>query len=314
MDTLTRPVSPAPAHARRHADAQAHPKTQSAYIRAVCRFTRYLGRAPDTATVEDLRNYQLHLVDSGTSPMSLNAAISGLKFFFDITLQRGELMARMQPVRLPQRLPVVLSREVARLIAACNNLKHQTALSLAYATGLRASEVVSLKVSDVDSARDPAGRTRQRRRIATRCSRHCCWSGCACGGGSPGRRARCSMAAGCSGPQPDRVTEPASAQSRCSGRRPGGQHRQAGVDAHASPLFRVPDYAAPSQLGPGKQAAVRVSAAEDSRWLGMFDLLSGAYRPGGRRSQWNSYTRMRARSSACGQVCWVHMLMPLPGN
>ena len=130
------------------------PKTQSAYIRAVCRFTRYLGRAPDTATVEDLRNYQLHLVDTGTSPMSLNAAISGLKFFFDITLQRGELMARMQPVRLPQRLPVVLSREeVARLIAACNNLKHQTALSLAYATGLRASEVVSLKVSDVDSGR-----------------------------------------------------------------------------------------------------------------------------------------------------------------
>ena len=60
----------------------------------------------------------------------------------------------MQPVRLPQRLPVVLSREeVARLIAACNNLKHQTALSLAYATGLRASEVVSLKVSDVDSGR-----------------------------------------------------------------------------------------------------------------------------------------------------------------
>ena len=75
------------------------PKTQSAYIRAVCRFTRYLGRAPDSATVEDLRNYQLHLVDTGTSPMSLNAAISGLKFFFDITLQRGELMARMQPVR-----------------------------------------------------------------------------------------------------------------------------------------------------------------------------------------------------------------------
>nr|WP_269429779.1 phage integrase N-terminal SAM-like domain-containing protein [Thauera sp. SWB20] len=56
-----------------------NPKTQSAYIRAVCRFTRHLGRAPDTATVEDLRINQLHLVDTGTSPMSLNAAISGLK-------------------------------------------------------------------------------------------------------------------------------------------------------------------------------------------------------------------------------------------
>jgi site-specific recombinase XerD len=106
------------------------PKTQSAYIRAVRQFALYLGRSPDTASTEDLRNYQLHLVDQGISPVSLNAAISGLKFFFDITLE-----------------------EVARLIAACNNLKHQTALSLAYATGLRASEVVSLKVSDVDSGR-----------------------------------------------------------------------------------------------------------------------------------------------------------------
>jgi integrase len=123
------------------------PKTQSAYVRAVRNFTKYLGRSPDTATVEDLRNYQLRLVDAGTSPISLNAAIVGLKFFFDTTLDRGELMARMQPVRVPHRLPVVLSwAEVARLIAACGNLKHQTALSLAYATGLRASEVAALKV------------------------------------------------------------------------------------------------------------------------------------------------------------------------
>ena len=102
---------------------QFSPKTQSGYIRVVRHFTQYLGRSPDTATVEDLRNYQLHLVDSGTSPISINAAISGLKFFFDITLDRGELMARMQPVRVPQKLPVVLSREeVKRLIAACRAL------------------------------------------------------------------------------------------------------------------------------------------------------------------------------------------------
>ena len=130
------------------------PKTQSAYIRAVRNFTKYLGRAPDTASVEDLRNYQLHLVDSGTSPTTLNASIMGLKFFFDVTLDRAELMAKMRPVKIPHKLPVVLSREeVARLIAACGNLKHQTALSLAYATGLRASEVSSLKVGDIDSQR-----------------------------------------------------------------------------------------------------------------------------------------------------------------
>lgn len=130
------------------------PKTQSAYIRAVRNFAQYLGRAPDTATVEELRNYQLHLVDAGTSPMSLNAAIIGLKFFFDITLDRGELMARMQPVRIPHTLPVILSRdEVRRLIAACSSLKHQTALSLAYGTGLRVSEVAALKIGDIDSQR-----------------------------------------------------------------------------------------------------------------------------------------------------------------
>jgi len=130
------------------------PKTQSAYIRAVRNFTKYLGRSPDTATIDDLRNYQLHLVDAGTSPTSLNAAIIGLKFFFDVTLDRAELMAKMRPVRVPQRLPVVLSKEeVGRLIAACGNLKHQTALSLAYGTGLRAAEVTALKVGDIDSER-----------------------------------------------------------------------------------------------------------------------------------------------------------------
>jgi site-specific recombinase XerD len=130
------------------------PKTQTAYIRAVRRFTAYLGRPPDTATVEDLRNFQLHLVDQGTSPTTLNASITGLKFFCEITLDRVELTAKMQPVHVPRTLPVVLSREeVARLIAATGNLKHQTALSLAYGTGLRASEVVSLKIGDIDSQR-----------------------------------------------------------------------------------------------------------------------------------------------------------------
>ena len=70
-------------------------KTQSHYLRWVQRFAAYLGRSPDTATVEDLRRYQLHLVDHGTSPVSLNAAITGLKFFFAITADQAGLMARM---------------------------------------------------------------------------------------------------------------------------------------------------------------------------------------------------------------------------
>ena len=130
------------------------PKTQATYLRAVRQFARYLERSPATATVENLRDYQLHLVDHGVSPVSLNAAISALKFFFEVTLGRPELMARMQPVRVPRTLPVVLSpEEVRRLIAAAGNLKHQTALSVAYGAGLRASEVVALRVSDIDSQR-----------------------------------------------------------------------------------------------------------------------------------------------------------------
>ncbi|MBV8036479.1 site-specific integrase [Roseateles sp.] len=130
------------------------PKTQQAYVRAVRKLTAYLQRSPDTTSAEDLRNFQLHLVDSGVSPITLNATITGLKFFFDITLSRPELMLKMQPVHVPRTLPVVLSREeVSRLIAAAWNLKHQTALSLAYGTGLRASEVISLKVGDIDSQR-----------------------------------------------------------------------------------------------------------------------------------------------------------------
>lgn len=128
--------------------------TQRGYIRAVKRLAAYLGRSPDTASVEDLRRFQLHLVDQGTSPNMLNATITGLKFFFDITLDWPELMAKMQPVYVPRTLPVVLScAEVSRLILAAPSLKYQTALSVAYAAGLRASEVVGLKVSDIDSER-----------------------------------------------------------------------------------------------------------------------------------------------------------------
>jgi len=155
MDTTTRTGSPL--RQRMIEDMRMRklePRTQEGYIRAVLKLTGYLKRSPDTATVEELRNFQLHLVDAGTSPITLNATLTGLKFFFDITLGRGELMARMQPVKLPRTVPVVLSmQEAAALIAAARNIKHQAALSVAYGAGLRASEVCRLKVGDVDSQR-----------------------------------------------------------------------------------------------------------------------------------------------------------------
>jgi integrase/recombinase XerD len=130
------------------------PKTQLGYIRAVKNLTRFLGHSPDTATAEDLRRYQLHLVANGISSVTLNATITGLRFFFEVTLDRAEAMAKMSSVRVPHKLPVVLSREeVARLIGCAGNLKYQAALSTAYGAGLRASEVVGLKVGDIDSQR-----------------------------------------------------------------------------------------------------------------------------------------------------------------
>ena len=128
--------------------------TQAGYIRAVPKLAAFLGRSPDTATIKDLRGFQLHLVDAGTGPVTINATITGLKFFFDITLGRPELLAKMQHVRVPRILPVVLSREeAARLIAAAPNLTHQAAMSVAYGAGLHVGEIVSRKVGDIDSQR-----------------------------------------------------------------------------------------------------------------------------------------------------------------
>lgn len=155
MESLTQAVSPL--RQRMIEDMRMRklaPKTQTAYIRSVRKLAKYLGRSPDTATEEDLRRFQLHMVDEGTSPITLNATIVGLNFLFTVTLGRPDLMARMQSVRVPLKLPVVLSKdEVARLIGATNNLKHQVALSVAYGTGLRVSEVLALKVTDIDSQR-----------------------------------------------------------------------------------------------------------------------------------------------------------------
>jgi site-specific recombinase XerD len=129
-------------------------KTQSAYIRAVRRLTVFLGRSPDTANIEDLRRFQLSLVDQNVPSPTLNATLTGLRFFFEFTLGRPEVMTKTYPVRVARTLLVVLSREeVANLIAAASNLKHRTALAVAYGAGLRASEVIALKVTDVDNQR-----------------------------------------------------------------------------------------------------------------------------------------------------------------
>ena len=109
---------------------------------------------PDKATPEDVRRYQLRLASFGTTVPTLNASATALRFFFRVTLKRRDLAEAVVSVREPHRLPVVLSpEEVGRLLALTTNIKHKAALSLAYATGLRSSEVVSLKLTDIDSDR-----------------------------------------------------------------------------------------------------------------------------------------------------------------
>ncbi len=128
--------------------------TQGGYLAAVENFTAFLGRSPDRSDAEDLQRYQVHMRSIGASATTMNAAVSALRFFFGVTLGRGDAQVGMTTVREPRRLPVILSpEEVRRLLDAAPGLKYRAALSVAYGTGLRASEVVSLKLSDIDSER-----------------------------------------------------------------------------------------------------------------------------------------------------------------
>lgn len=129
-------------------------RTQQTYMRSVRSCCRFCDRTPGELTFEDVRRYQLHLGQCGLAPASVNGAMTALRFFFRVTLKRPEALDYIPIVRQPQRLPVVLTQEeVARLLQAAPSLKWRTALSVAYGAGLRASEVVGLKVGDIDSRR-----------------------------------------------------------------------------------------------------------------------------------------------------------------
>src|SRR6202167_375665 len=129
-------------------------KTRQDYIRDVRAFAAFIRRSPDTATAEDLRGFQLHQMQSGMQPPSINSAVSALRFFFTVTLDRPDLARRLTVVRQPRRLPAVLSvEEIALLLQAAPGPKYKAAFAAAYGAGLRVSEVVALKVGDIDSER-----------------------------------------------------------------------------------------------------------------------------------------------------------------
>jgi len=128
--------------------------TRRDYIRQVRAFAAFIGRSPDTATAEELRRFQLHQTQSGMHPPSINSAVSALRFFFTVTLDRPDLASRLTVVPYPRRIPTVLSvDEMTLLLQAASAPKYKAAFATAYGAGLRVSEVVALKVGDIDSKR-----------------------------------------------------------------------------------------------------------------------------------------------------------------
>ncbi|MCL4160106.1 UNVERIFIED_CONTAM: hypothetical protein GTU68_051369 [Idotea baltica] len=126
--------------------------SQRSHIESCKRFAAWLKRSPDTATADEVRAFQLHLIESGCSIGNRNRIMSGVKFLLRVTLRRHDLVAEIYHLREPQRVPLILSQdETRRLLLMAPNLKTRVLLSLAYGTGLRVGEVVRLKVRHIDS-------------------------------------------------------------------------------------------------------------------------------------------------------------------
>ena len=126
-----------------------NPHTQRSHIYSCKRFTAWLKRSPDTATADEVRRFQLHLIESGASICNRNRIVTGVRFLFRVTLRRHDLAAEIWHLKEPQKLPPVLSpEEVKRVLTMATSLKARAMLTLAYGCGLRASEVVRLRACD----------------------------------------------------------------------------------------------------------------------------------------------------------------------
>jgi integrase/recombinase XerD len=129
-----------------------NPHTQRSHVSSCKRFAAWLKRSPDTATPDEVRLFQLHLIESGASICNRNRIMTGIRFLFRVTLRRHDLAAEVWHIKEPQKLPAVLSpEEVKRVLTLATSLKARSMLTLAYGCGLRAGEVVRLRAGDIDS-------------------------------------------------------------------------------------------------------------------------------------------------------------------
>ena len=253
-----------------------NPNTQRSHIYSCKRFAAWLKRSPDTATPDEVRGFQLHLIDSGTSICNRNRIMTGVRFLFRVTLRRHDLAAEVWHLKEPERLPPVLSpEEVKRVLTMATSLKGRAMLTLAYGCGLRAGEVVRLRAGDIDSgqmiirivqskgpqgpARDAAGGSPRSvaamvEGAAERIQRR--------------RRARAPLAV--SRPQSTSADDDASVRSTVQGGRQSRGAAQDDLAAFASPQFCDPS--ARAWRGPPRDSSVaRTFQARDdsplqSRW------------------------------------------------
>lgn len=127
--------------------------SQRSHIHSCIRFAAFLGRSPDTATADDIRGFQLFLIENGLSICNRNRIMTGVRFLLRVTLRRLDLAAEVYHIKEPQKIPLVMSPvEVKRLLAMAKNPKVRVLLALCYGCGLRAGEAVRLKVGDIDKA------------------------------------------------------------------------------------------------------------------------------------------------------------------
>src|SRR4029434_972052 len=157
------------------------PRTEQSYVSAMVGLAKYYRQSPDQLSQEQIRAYLLHLKERGLSPSSRNVAISGMKFFYNQCLGWNEKQLFIPPRKRSWQLPEALSpKEVERLLLAATKQRDRCLLMTAYATGVRVSELVRLKVSDIDSERMMVRVEQGKgRKTATRYYRNGCSQSCA---------------------------------------------------------------------------------------------------------------------------------------